>query len=140
MNSKRIVLVVSSVFASFSISYFAALEIADYILLFFENSFEMNVEISESQIDQMFITTWIHSFVYFSFLLTFPFYVRQILDYFKIKDVFKPVLIFEAAIVVYVYFFSPPDFISTILLIVAWQPIVILNALIGGTRFKQERN
>jgi hypothetical protein len=138
MKPIKIVLVAASVFASLSISYYVALEIVDYTLQFFKSPFAMEVEISKRQMDQMFTTTWIHSFVYISFLLTFPFFIRQILDYFKIKDVFKLILIFEAIVAVYVYLFSPPDIISTLLLIVAWQPVIIINALIARTRIKKK--
>lgn len=101
-----------------------------YVKWFEGYSIDPSIEISYSQAQAVkLFLTWL---IYFFTLITLPVLWMNIILWIRIKekDWWKTIIGLELFSLVYSYLMTPPDIISTILVFLVCQPMVILNGIV----------
>ncbi len=100
-----------------------------YFTWFNNQMVDSNFELSFSQIQ--IIKNYLVWFIYYFSLIGLPFLSKVLILWSgaKQKDLWKIIISLEVFVFFFAYFFTPPDNLSTILVVILGQLIVIVNSI-----------
>ena len=133
MSTKRIILVILSTVMAFILAYVSAELLIGWMTDFnithglsdeLKNSFSLNQQ-------RHFFTKWfIICLIYFFLLITLPLLLDRIVKKLKLTKWVIGLVSLEIIFLVISYFGTPPDQISTLILLTACQPVVLVNCIV----------
>jgi hypothetical protein len=114
-------LIISNIIADFFIGYLSSYQISPKVI---------NPSISQNEMDdhRFFLQITISS--YFLLSLTLPLILSFIKSKVQSVKMANIVLAIELLGVTFSYLLTPPDILSTLIIFILWQPIVLTNSLV----------
>lgn len=94
-----------------------------------------NVTLTDSEKSIYRFKTIIYFCFYLLMLVALPVFIKGLNKALNEKIILS-ILLLEVVGIIFSYITTPPDYLTTIIMLVIWQPVVIVNAIVIASRSK----
>lgn len=143
MKTKNIICLFIAILICLILGYVLGSISADYVIEKTQNidSVSSNIEnvtLTDSEKSDYRFKTIIYFCFYLLMLVALPVFIKGLNKAFNEKIILS-ILLLEVVGIIFAYITTPPDYLTTIIMLVIWQPVVIVNTLILSSNSRYNR-